>query len=127
MTAATLNLEIEQGATFSQVVAAGVSYAGQQPRAQLRRSFADAPGGPLGDGQLSALLLADFAATVVDSGGNTTISLTATQTALLRAPRWTRSDERKVPIGVWELVMVSGDTITRTHQGDVKLSRQAYA
>lgn len=111
MPATNLNIEIEQGATFSQVVAAGVAHAGLTPRAVLRRCFGGA-------------VLATFACTIVDVSGNTTVSLTAEQTKALCVP-WAAYDERKVPCGVWDLETVNGSTITRTHQGTATLSRRA--
>ncbi len=54
MSASTLNLVIEQGATFTQAVSVGAAYNGYTARAALRRSFGGA-------------LLATFTATTVAS------------------------------------------------------------
>lgn len=113
MPASTLNLNIDQGATFSQVVAAGLAHSGSTTRAVMRRYF--------GGG-----IVATFACTAVDVSGNTTVSLTAAETAVLVAPPHVRHDERKVPIGFWELEVI-GATVTRTHQGSVTLSRGGQA
>ncbi len=67
--ATKLNLSIDQGATFSQTIAVGSTYSGYTVRGKLRQT-----------GFLGALL-ADLTCTAVSVGGDTTISLTAAQTA----------------------------------------------
>lgn len=111
MPATILNLTLEQGATFSSTIAVGAGYDAYTARAKLRREF----GGEV---------LATFACTTV-SGGNTTVSLTATETAALTSPTWARTDEREIAVGVWDLELVSGATVVRARQGTVKLSREA--
>jgi hypothetical protein len=113
MSATTLNLTIEQGATFSQTIAVGNTYDGYTARAKLRSQF-----GPCGE------LLATFTCSAVSSG-NVTLSLTAAQTALLLAPTWAQWDERSILIGVWDLELVSGATVVRARQGEVDLSLEA--
>lgn len=111
MPATALNITIEQGATFSQVVNVGATYQGITPTGQLRRSFG-------GD------LLAALTCSAVDGSGNTTISLTATQTGSLQ-PIDALPSEREVVIGVWDLETSSGGTVVRHRQGKVILSREA--
>jgi hypothetical protein len=113
MTASNLNLTIEQGATFSQVVAVGEAYNGLSPRGTIRRSF--------GGDSLASLTCSAVAA------GNTTISLTAAQTAALQ-PLSALPSERDVVIGVWDLETPTADAtpvVTRHRQGKVILSREA--
>lgn len=111
MPASALNLTIEQGATFSQVVNVGVTYVGLTPTGQLRRSFG-------GD------LLVPLSCTAVDGSGNTTISLTAVQTGSLQAIDALPS-EREVVIGVWDLETSNAGAVVRHRQGKVILSREA--
>ena len=111
--ATTLNLLIDQGATFSQDVSVGTSRNGLFPRAVIRDSF----GGSL---------IATLACTVV-AAGSTTLSLTAAQTAAIVRPRWGSANERESFLGVWELEIPNGATVSRTHQGEVRLSLDAGA
>lgn len=112
MAATTLDLSIEQGATFAQAVSLGASYDGQTPRAVVRCDFAD--GGPV---------LVELACTVVASG-STTLSLTAAQTAALRAGA-DNPDRRAVPLGYWDLETEAGGVVVRHRHGRVTLSREA--
>ena len=111
MAAQSLNLTLEQGATFSQVVNVGATFAGLTPRGTLRRSF----GGEK---------LADLACSAVSAGGDTTISLTAAQTKDLTALDALPS-EREVLIGVWDLETDNAGAVARHRQGKVILSREA--
>ncbi len=114
MSATTLHLLIEQGATFSQTiaVATGSTYDAYTARAKLRQTgFAGA-------------VLAEFTCSAISSG-SMTVSLTATQTGAILAPAWASADERAVPVGVWDLELVSGATVVRSRQGVVKLSLEA--
>jgi hypothetical protein len=111
--ATKLNLTIDQGATFSQTIAVGVSYSGYTVRGKIRQA-----------GFLGATL-AEFTCTAVSVGGDTTISLTAAQTAALCAPTWSAADERLVDLGVYDLELVSGATVVRSREGIAKLSREA--
>lgn len=111
MPASALNLTIEQGATFSQVVNLGTTYTGLTPTAMVRQSF----GGNL---------LATFTCTAVDASGNTTISLSATITAALQVNGLSPAD-REVLLGVWDLETSNAGTVVRHRQGKVILSREA--
>jgi len=117
MAATALDLLIEQGATLSQSVALGASFAGQTVRATIRSGFPAQVGGA-GD------KVVDLSCTVVDGSGNTVLSLTATQTAALTVPANARFDERVVLLGRWDLESVGGAVVTRHRQGDVRLSRE---
>jgi hypothetical protein len=116
MAATALNLTIEQGATFSQVVNLGTTYTGLTPTAMLRRSFGSGSGG--GD------LIASFSCTAVDGSGNTTVSLTATVTAALQAIGALPS-EREAVLGVWDMETINAGVVVRHRQGKVILSREA--
>jgi hypothetical protein len=105
-----LNITIEQGATFSQAVDVGASFNGLTPRGTLRRAF-------------GGVKLADLTCTAV-SGGNTTISLTAVQTAAL-TDLGERPDQREAIVGVWDLETESAGTVVRHRHGQVILSREA--
>jgi hypothetical protein len=122
MPASTLNLLLEQGATFSQTIAVGVSYAGYTARAKVRRASYLCAGGYAG---FYGDVLVEFTCAAVTMGGDCVIGLTADQTALLLAPPWVTQDEREVLLGVWDLELVSGATVIRSRQGVVKLSREA--
>jgi len=111
MAATRLDITIEQGATFSQTIAVGEAYDGYTARASIRTAF----GGSR---------VVDLSCTTVASG-NTTISLTAAQAALLTAPAYARADEREVKIGEWDLELVSGETVVRSRYGEANLSREA--
>lgn len=111
MAATALNITIEQGATFSQVINLGVTYTGLTPTGMLKRQFQ-------GD------KLADLTCTAVDGSGNTTISLTAIATAALQ-PIGALPSEREVAIGVWDLETSNAGTVVRHRQGKVILSREA--
>lgn len=111
MTATNLNLVIEQGATFSQVINVGAALVGVTPTGQIRASFGGA-------------LLVALTCTAVTAGGDTTISLTATQTAALSATGAAAS-EREVAIGVWDLETLVVATVVRHRQGRVILIREA--
>jgi hypothetical protein len=111
--ATTLNLTIEQGANLSQVITVGTTYNGRTPSAKIRDRF-------------GGTLLTSPSCTAV-SAGDTTISLTAAQTAALSAPAYARDDERNVVIGYWELTDTNAGVVTRLRQGTVTLSRQVSA
>lgn len=110
MSATALNITIEQGATFSQVIAVGGTYDGDTARATMRRTFG---GEKLADLTCSAI-----------SAGNVTISLTAVETAALTVMDGTPT-EREIVIGVWDLEAVDGASVVRLRQGKVILSREA--
>ncbi len=116
MTASTLHLTVEQGATFSQTIAvtsgAATTYDAYTARAKLRQCG------------FRGAVLAEFTCSAI-AAGSMTISLTAAQTALLVAPVWARVDDRSVQVGVWDLELVSGSTVVRSREGVVKLSREA--
>lgn len=111
MPATALNLTIEQGATFSQVINIGTTYTGLTPTGQIRRSFQ-------GD------LLTALTFTAVDGSGNTTVSLTATATASLQ-PIDALPSERDALIGIWDMETSNAGTVVRHRQGKVILSREA--
>ena len=111
--ASTLNLLIDQGATFTQAVSVGTSFNGLTPRAVIRDSF----GGSL---------IATLACSVV-SAGSTTLSLAAVQTIAIARPASASARERESLLGVWELEIPNGATVTRTHQGEARLSLEAGA
>lgn len=111
MPATELHLTIEQGATFSQTLTVGTTFNGLTPRAQLRDGFTGA-------------LLATFACTTVSSG-QTTISLTATETAALPVPAWV-GHQRRFCLGIYDVeVPGAASAVTRTHEGNAYLSREA--
>lgn len=111
MTATNLNLTIEQGATFSQVINIGAALVGVTPTASIRDKF-------------GGTKLADLTCSAVTAGGDTTISLTATVTAGLSAPNALPS-ERDAVIGVWDMETLVTATVVRHRQGKVILSREA--
>lgn len=114
MPASTLNLTIEQGATFSQSIALGAAtWNGHSAIAKLYDRFG---------GQL----LAEFTCSAIAANA-VTISLTATQTAELTVPAYIRDDQRKFTYGYWDLTADDAVTITRLREGTVLLSRQVAA
>ncbi len=113
MPATTLDLTIEQGATFSQVIALGAAtWDGQTVTAKIRSAFG---------GNVLATL------TGVIASGNLTLSLTAAETAALVAPAFARADEREVLLGYYDAESASGGVVTRHRQGKVTLSREVTA
>jgi hypothetical protein len=109
MAATTLDLTIEQGATFSQPITLGAAtWDGQATTAQLRTTY---DGGKL----------IDFTAAI--AAGILTLSLTAAQTAALSAPAYARADEQLIQIGYYDVESISGAVVTRHRQGRVYLSR----
>jgi hypothetical protein len=102
---------IEQGADFSLTLTVGTGFNGMSPRGKLRDSF----GGSL---------LATFAFTTV-SGGQTVMSLSAALTGALSAPVTTNARQRKVMLGFYEVEIPNGAAVSRTHQGEAYLSREA--
>jgi hypothetical protein len=109
MPATSLDLIIEQGATFSQAVALGAStWDGQATTAQVRQTY---------DGNLLVAFTAAIAA------GTLTLSLTAVQTATLVAPPYARPDEQNILIGYYDAESVNAGVITRHRMGKVYLSR----
>ncbi len=111
MSAGTLNLTIEQGANLSQAVTVDTAFNGRTPTGAIYDRF-------------GGRLLVALTATAV-SGGSTTLSLTAAQTAALRAPAYIRDNERSCVIGYYELIDTNAGVVTRIKQGTVTLSRTA--
>jgi hypothetical protein len=114
MSATTLNLTLEQGATFSQTiaVASDTSLDAYTARARVRRRG------------FRGCLVVDLTCSAI-LNGSLTVSLTAAQTAALIPPTWAEVDQRLIDLGVWDLELVSGSTVVRSREGVVKLSREA--
>lgn len=115
MTATKQDITIEQGATYSDTLAVGTAYNTYTARGKIRDAF----GGNV---------LADFTGGTV-TAGSVSISLTAAQTAALTATDVQSDQDREVPLGFYDIELVSGDlvTVVRVRQGKVILSREVTA
>jgi len=111
MATETINLTIQQGATFSQVITpvVPVDYTGFTGNGQIREQCD--PRYPV----LAELSVAVAVGTV----GIHTISLTATQTASLPVYGATSADTK---LFVYDIELTSGATIIRADQGSVTVS-----
>jgi len=111
--ATQLDIVIEQGATFSKPLTVGVAYNGYSVRATWRKYFG---------GQI----LAQFTCPDV-SAGATSLGLTAAQTSEIYRPAWAGALDRSIKYGVYDVELISGATVVRSHQGTVYLSAEASA
>ena len=106
-----VDITIEQGATFTKTVEVGSAYDGYTARAKVRRDF----GGSV---------IVELTATTVASG-ETTLSLTATETADIARPANAAFRERVAEMGVFDLELVSGATVVRAVEGKAFHSAEA--
>jgi len=113
--AGTYALVINQGETFSRVIAILVDsvvldLTGYTVAAKIRATFDAASG------------TAITAAVTTAAAGEVTISLTAAQTAALSV---TSPGTREASLGFWDLEITTGAVVTRVLQGTVTLSQEA--